>query len=107
MAECAAAKGLGIYWSHHINRFECSDVGSFEVRYSQRKDLKVRERDKGIVIAVTGYPPQFRLAGFISAETAKKDYNATAPRSGPPAYFIPLEDLQPIELLLAQYGRVG
>jgi len=93
MAECAVAKGLGIYWGHHINKFESADVGRYEVRYSKRKDLKIRERDKGIVVSVTGYPPTFKIVGWIDATDAKKDHEPSCPRQGPPAYFIPHDEL--------------
>lgn len=99
MAECAVAKHLGVYWGHHMNRFESGDVGKLEVRYSQRKDLKVRERDDSIVICVSGYPPEFDIIGWIDAKDAKKLIQPTMPREGPPAYFVPHSQLYDIKLL--------
>ncbi len=101
MAELAVAKALNAYWSFHENKFSSGDVGDYEVRYSTRNDLKVRERDTGIAISVTGYPPEFEIAGWIRAEDAKqehwkRDFN----NHGKPAYFVPHQSLRPFEELL-------
>lgn len=100
-AEIAVAKALGVYWSPHINHFEGGDVGRIEVRYSQRPDVKVRERDDGVVVGVSGYCPEFLIVGFVAASYARSHYQPTAPREGPPAYFVPIADLTPIEVLIA------
>lgn len=101
-AELSVAKALGIFWSPHINHFEHGDVGLLEVRYSQRGDVKVRPRDTGIVVGVTGMCPHFEILGFVHAEYAQRNYQLTAPRSnGAPAYFVPVRDLTPIEMLIA------
>ncbi len=99
MAEMVVAKYLDKYWECHINHFESGDLGEYEIRYSMRSDLKIRERDTGIVISVTGKPPEFIIAGWADASEAKKKYTATSPREGPPAYFVPHADLQDVELL--------
>ena len=99
MAEVAVAKYLDKFWTCHVNHFDEGDLGDYEIRYSKRKDLKIRERDTGIVISVTGTPPEFVIAGWADATEAKKNYTATSPREGPPAYFIPHDKLQDMELL--------
>jgi hypothetical protein len=97
MAELAVAKYLDKYWSFHVNRFASGDVGDYEVRYSQRSDLKIRERDKGTIISVSGYPPIFLINGFIDAIEAKRIVEPSSPRSGPPAYFLPHKFLHEIK----------
>jgi len=99
MAEMVVAKYLNKYWEFHINHFESGDLGEYEIRYSKRKDLKIRERDTGIVISVTGTPPEFIIAGWADAVEAKEKYAPTAPREGPLAYFVPHDKLQDVELL--------
>lgn len=105
MAECAVAKALGMYWGHHRNKFESGDVGTFEVRYSKRTDLKIRERDNGVVISVTGEPPTFTIVGWIDARDAKQHFTASAPRQGPPAYFIPHQNLYDVHTLRKIMGE--
>lgn len=101
MAELAVAKYLDMYWGFHVNKFDTEDVGSYEIRWSMRHDLKIRERDSGIVISVTGLPPEFEVVGWISGPEARDRFEASSPRSdGPPAYFIPHKNLYDPDLLL-------
>ncbi len=104
MAECAVAKGYGMYWSPHVNKFSGGDVGRIEVRYSKRRDVKIRERDTGIVVSVCGEPPTFEIAGWVTAEQARSNVKKTAPREGPAAYFVPHNDLMPPETLFSIVG---
>lgn len=104
MAECAVAKAYGMYWSPHVNKFSGGDVGRIEVRYSRRSDVKIRERDTGIVVGVSGEPPKFEIAGWIQAEEARRNVEATAPRDGPPAYFVAHDDLMPPQTLFNIVG---
>ena len=105
MAECAVAKYLGKYWGGHVNRFETGDVCNYEVRWSMRKDLKIRERDFGRVISVTGALPELHIAGYIFAERGRTLVKPTSPVSGPPAYFVPHQLLSDIdELVWASYS---
>lgn len=98
-AELATAKALGCYWSFHEGKFSAGDVGDYEVRYSQRADLKVRPRDEGVVISVTGYTPTFRLVGWINASDAKQKEWEKDFGKGNPAYFVPHENLHDIRIL--------
>lgn len=100
MAEFAVAKATNKCWSGHINKFSAGDVGDWEVRYSQRQDMKVRERDDGIVIAVTGLPPDFTVVGYEHSDNVKMNYQPESPREGPAAYFVPHGRLLPIDDLL-------
>jgi hypothetical protein len=104
MAEVAVAKYLGVYWSAHTGKFSCGDVGEFEVRWSMRSDLKVRPRDSGIIVSVTGQPPEFKVVGWISADRARRLVGLTSPAKGKPAYFVPHEMLEPPEILREMIG---
>jgi len=108
-SEMAVAKLLNKYWSFHENKFSGGDVGSYEVRYSQRHDLKVRPRDKGVVVSVTGCKPDknnhaliFTVAGWVDAEEAKqerwkKDFGKGEHTA---AYFVPHGNLNEIGRLI-------
>jgi len=106
MAECAVAKGLGLYWSHHEGKFSGGDVGELEVRWSMRDDVKVRERDRGVIVSVSGEPPAFRINGFALAAESKRPEWKLAPRNGPPAYFVPHRALYPIERLIGDRPKL-
>ena len=97
MAELAVAKCMNTYWSFHEGKFSAGDVGSYEVRYSMRKDLKVRPRDSGAVISVTGEAPNFNVAGWFPAEDAKRQEWSKDFGFGNPAYFVPHEFLLPLD----------
>ncbi len=99
-AECAVAKYLGLYWGFGVNTFHTPDIvnTSYEVRWSQRPNLKVRPDDTGIVVSVSGKSPDYVLNGFIPAEEAKRDeWRCSSP---PPCYFVPHDELRPISCLL-------
>jgi hypothetical protein len=98
-AECAVAKLLGLYWGFGVNTFHTPDITgtNYEVRWSQRPNLKVRPDDSGIVISVSGKSPDYVVHGWINAEDAKRDEWKCA--SPPPCYFVPHDKLRPIEEL--------
>lgn len=100
MAEMAVAKAFDKFWSFHEQKFSGGDVGSYEVRYSERQDLKVRPRDEGIVIAVTGREPEFEIVGWIDAADAKQEEWVKDFGYGNPAYFVPHTELHAIRELL-------
>jgi hypothetical protein len=106
MAEMAVAKALNLYWGGHVDTYRnLPDVGPYEIRYSLRSDLKIRPDDVGIVISVTGHPPDMKIAGWIDADEGKSMYEACSPAKGPPAHFIPHDVLYPIEELQAMHRR--
>jgi hypothetical protein len=100
MAEAAVAKYLGWYWGGHVNNFNSGDLRNTEVRWGSGKNLKVRERDEGTVVAVTGTPPLFSVQGYIYAERARELVKPSSPRPGPPAYFVPFEYLNDVSELV-------
>jgi hypothetical protein len=99
MAELAVAKCLNLYWGFHEEKFSPGDVNKYEVRYSQMKSLKIRERDTGVVVCVSGYPPNFNVIGWINADEGKNKKWEKTFRDGPPAYFVPHIHLNDMEEL--------
>jgi len=102
-AELAVAKCLGIYWGFGVNTFHVEDIVNtkIEVRLSLREDVKVRPDDNGIIVSVTGKCPRYEIKGWIKAEDAKQDkwkYEKTLPL----CYFVPHNELKPIEILKCQ-----
>lgn len=102
-AEIAAAKALGMYFPASVNTFNAPDIGDkYQVRYSMNHDYKllIRPKDKPdeVFIFVTGVAPTFWIRGWILGFEAK-EYNEYqyAPAGRPPAWFIPVSKLQPIE----------
>lgn len=119
LAEAAFAKASGLYWCAGVNTFTSfGDVGSFEVRWSPGKidpvtkrhyppKLKVRndERDSNVVVLVSGEAPNFVVHGWRRASTAKRPEWLYSPREGPPAYFVPIDQLAPMYTLPGFAGR--
>jgi len=74
MAEMAAAKGLGLYWSG-VEGINSPDVGEYEVRSTTRLNgsLIIGEKDKDDqkVMLVTCDPPNFFLIGWMLAGKVK------------------------------------
>ena len=98
-AECAVAKHLGIYWGFGVNTFHVEDIVNtgIEVRWSSRNDVKIRPDDEGLIISVTGKCPTYYIMGWINSNDAKKqEYYYPNP---PPCYFVPHNNLNPIETL--------
>ena len=104
-AELAVCKYLNVYWGFGVNTFHVADVvnTNLEIRWSSRNDLKVRPDDNGVVVSVTGQCPKYTIKGWIRAEDAKQKqwyYDKE-----PPCYFVPHDQLNPIEQLKESYGR--
>jgi hypothetical protein len=98
-AELAVCKYLNIYWGFGVNTFHTPDVvnTNLEIRWSSRSDMKVRPDDDGFVVSVTGKCPTYEIKGWLPASQAKQEmylYNKE-----PICYFVPHEDLRPIEEL--------
>lgn len=102
--EIAAAKALGTYWGGTVNTFKTvGDVGALEVRTRSKDyyELIVREGDNSdaVFILVTGRAPTFNVVGWIKASDAKQKKFSKRHGGRPPAYFVPHDDLHPIETL--------
>lgn len=98
-AELAVAKALGIYWGFGVNTFHTPDIAGteIEVRWSSRKDLKIRPDDNGIVVSVSGRCPDYTINGWIRAEDGKADEYLF--RRDPHCYFVPHDKLSPVSEL--------
>jgi hypothetical protein len=98
-AELAVAKTLGIYWGFGVNTFHVPDIENtnLEVRWSSRKDLKIRPDDTGIVVSVSGRCPDYTIHGWIHAEDGKKDEYRFSQH--PPCFFVPHANLNPLSEL--------
>jgi len=103
-AELAVAKHLNVYWGGHVDTYQTiPDVGEYEVRYSTRNDLKVKDNDKGKVVSVTGQPPSMVIAGWYEADKAKMEqFKKTFNNGGPPAYFVPHNLLHSLDCIKEQ-----
>lgn len=102
--EIAAAKALGTYWGGTVNTFKSmGDVGDLEVRTRSKDyyELIVREGDNSnaIFILVTGQSPNYNVVGWIKASDAKQKRWRKTHGGRPPAYFVPHENLRPLEEL--------
>jgi hypothetical protein len=112
IAELACAKGLGMYWSGHVDIFKGADLGqSVQVRHTVLDDgcLIVREddRDDEIFVLVTGRAPHLKIIGGASGHKAKNPKYAKAPNGRPPAYFVPQEDLADIDKIMGHLKGVA
>jgi hypothetical protein len=101
LAEMAAAKVLGVYWSGTVNTFAADDLEDYEVRQTAKDDgpLIVRPHDDNtsIYILVTGVNGMYRVVGWLSGEDAKKEHFKASPGGRPAAYFVPQSELNNIE----------
>jgi hypothetical protein len=108
-AEVAAAKGLGVYMpittTPEEDRF--GDLGyGLHVRHSDREDARLilhpDDHDEGFFILVTGVAPVYALPGFIQGAAGKIEKWWSDPTGeNRPAFFIPQNELHPIEGLVA------
>lgn len=100
-AELAVAKALPSFWGGANKSYHVPDIPNtnFEVRWSMRHDLKVRQDDDGIVIAVRGACPVFEIVGWIKASAAKQPQWKAYADTNYPAYFVPYAKLHPFQKL--------
>jgi hypothetical protein len=107
LGEMVVAKALGIYYSAGDGKgFKGADVGdTIQVRWARQSNYRliVREADSSAYnyVLVTGHAPDYNIRGFISGTNAKHPvYFEKIDNDRPPAYFIPQQNLSPIEGLL-------
>jgi len=95
LAELAYSKLSDRYWSQHVNRFHDDDLRGVEVRYSNRKDTKVRPDDNNIwIVSMGGELPVYEYKGCIYSEDAKRpEWEKDFGNWGKPAFFVPNEHL--------------
>jgi hypothetical protein len=112
-AECAVAKGLGLYWDGSVDTFhDKADIGeSIEVRSVKdtQRQLLVRPNDpvEGRIYVLIvdlwrmGTTPNYVIRGWLPGEECKQDKYETdfGRKDRPPCYGIPAQDLNPIKKL--------
>lgn len=107
IGEMAVAKALNLSWTGSVDVFKSvSDVGNLEVRHRSRPDwdLIVRngDSDDAIYVLSRGLPPSLiEVCGWIRGSDAKQKKWIQQHGNLRPAYFIPAEELQPLEGLNA------
>jgi hypothetical protein len=105
LAEIAVAKALGIFWNGGVGEFKGPDVGTnIQVRWTNKATNKLIVRDadrsENTYVLVTGECPEYNIVGWIEGTEAKQDRFLFGPNGRPPAYFVPQEELNPIESLI-------
>jgi len=112
MAEKFVAVALGCpEEGEGVNTFKAPDIGdNIQVRQTDRWDgcLIVRDDDKDgqFYVCVVGRCPHFRIAGWMLGMEAKQDQWRRSPNGGPPAYFVPQENLYPFLDLKAELDAI-
>ena len=104
--ELAVAKYLDRYWNGNFEDLKADDVGPYQVRtadnHNKRLILHDRDPDDRIFILITGLAPKYIIQGWVRAEDGKKkEFWADPSRQNRPAYFVPLDCLNPISDLLS------
>lgn len=109
LAEQAVAKVGGRYWSGSVGNRAASDVGDWEVKYTEKPDggllLNTDCVDEKKYVLVTGRAPRFVLRGWLFGWQAKdQKYWREDIRS--PAYIVPQSDLNPMpEWMVEQWAK--
>lgn len=98
-AELVVAKYLGVYWGFKVNTFHVPDIENtnYEVRFSNRSDVKIRPDDSGIIISVSGECPEYRINGWVKADEGKQEIYKC--HKEPICYFYPHSKLNDIRQL--------
>jgi hypothetical protein len=110
-AELAAANALGLFWPARVNTFKSlPDIDPWiEVRSGRTggKKLIVRPGDnsKSAFVLVVGAAPKYDVLGWMwGSDAKKKKYLDDCNNGRPAAYFVPMEDLCPLEDLMKRIG---
>ena len=100
--ELAVAKALGRYWDGSIDTFKAPDLCGFQVRTAlTHKSLIIRpsDADDENFVLVTANSPNYYIHGWIRGMEGKQKQYWQNWNNRPPAWFIPIEALNPIETL--------
>ena len=96
LGEMALSKYLDVYYSGK-GKFRAPDVGVVDVRtstsHNNRLILHKEDPDERVFYFVTGVNGEYRIQGWILGKDGKQDKFWTDPRTGRPAYFIPVSEL--------------
>lgn len=102
LGEVAVAKALNKYWTGNIGNYKAKDVDSYQVRTSAHDSLRVSKRDADndtFILVVAGNNFTFNVAGWAYGRDVKQDKYWREPVKGRPNYFMPVNDLNPLEVL--------
>ncbi len=103
--ELAVSKALGVSWDASVNTFKkFGDLGDIEVRTASKANycLIVRQADidsRIFILAIRLSPREFDIIGWILGSNAKKDKWLKAPNGREKAWFVPQDELLPIDSL--------
>jgi hypothetical protein len=112
-AELAFCKAFEIYWGKELyNNFHGADIGqNIQIRHTSWKKGKLlikteieREHPEHNYVLVRGIAPNFEIVGWIKGQDGMKQRYLDDPvgkrgEKPRPAYFIPSEDLNPLDTL--------
>lgn len=110
LAELVVAKHLGVWWSGE-GLYEFSDVGQVEVRYAHKRNFRLILHDDDlddrpyVLVTGEGAGGSFWIDGWIMGRDGKHDEWWEDPGTSRPAYFVPRDQLRPIEDLHGVYKR--
>jgi hypothetical protein len=104
VSELAVAKAFDLFWECNAANCDDLDVGPYGVRSTTRRDgrLILHDSDKDdapYVFAIVVTLTRVNLVGWIHGSEGKQSRFWSDPRTGRPAYFIPQDSLEPMELL--------
>jgi len=108
LAELVVAKHLGVWWSGE-GLYEFSDVGQVEVRYAHKRNYRLilhdDDHDNRPYVLVTGEGSlgTFWIDGWIMGCDGKNDDWWEDPGTARPAYFVPRDQLRPMDELQSDY----
>ena len=107
IGELAAARVMGIYPGFTVNNFTGPDMGTdIQVRTSRRNALIVAPKDNKNerYVLVTGHAPEMVVVGWMWGYEAMDPKWFFDPNNNrPPAYFVPAEELHPIETITSAF----
>lgn len=102
IAEYAVAKLLGLHWGPNLRSWKQADIGAnYQVRSTRHAHghLIVRDDDNqdDLYILCVLALPKVSVAGWIHGSSAKDKKFLMSPANRPAAFFVPCEELEPIE----------
>jgi len=108
LGELAFCKAIGEKWPATVDTFKrLPDAFGCEVKTSRpyffNIGMRARPNETGLFVFVTGGAPDYRIWGWMESTEAKqkKYWNTDVRIDRMPCYYVPLEDLHPIEELRA------
>lgn len=103
IGEAVVAKLMDKWWSGSLGNWQAADVGNLQVRTTKHKDGRLivhpKDKDNDVFILVVGEAPTYDVAGWIRGIDAKSEMHWQDPKGGRPAYFVPRDALQPMDVL--------